>query len=96
MKFGYTRVYTEEQNLDIQLDALNKYGVDEIFEEKISSASKERADLNNLLNKFRKDDVLVVWKLARLGRTTGQLVALIEEFNKKACISYLYHLRFCG
>ena len=82
MKFGYARVYTEEQHLEMQLDDLNVYGIDELITEKISSG-KEHPELNNLLNKLRKDDVLVVWKLDRLGRTVKQLISLIEYFNEK-------------
>lgn len=81
MKFGYARVSTEEQNTDRQLDALRKYGVDEIFEEKASGTKKNRPQLNLLLNKLRTGDTLVVYELKRLGRNTKQLLALTEDFN---------------
>lgn len=82
MKFGYARVSTKDQNLQMQVEALQKYGCDEIYEEK-KSTLKERSILNSLLKKIRADDVLVVWKLDRLGRTTLELIKLITELNEK-------------
>lgn len=82
MIFGYARVSTKYQNLKMQTDALQKAGCDEIFEEKKSSR-KERAELNNLLAKLRPDDTLVVWKLDRLGRTTLELIKLINQLNEQ-------------
>lgn len=83
MKFGYARVSTEDQNLDLQVDALKKYGVDEIYQEKVSGTRLEREQLNELLKKLRKEDTLVVWRLDRLGRTVRQLLELSEDFEKK-------------
>ncbi len=82
MKFGYARVSTNEQNLDLQLDALKKYGVDEIYTEKISG-TKSKPKLKELLSKLRKGDTLVIWKLDRLGRTVLQLIELAEELTNK-------------
>lgn len=81
--FGYARVSTRDQKIDRQIDALNKYGVDEIFEEKISGEKKNRPQLDALLNKLRSGDVVVVYELKRLGRNTKQLLHLVEDFNKK-------------
>ncbi|WP_350343888.1 recombinase family protein [Proteinivorax tanatarense] len=83
MKFGYARVSTQKQNLQMQIDALEKHGVDEIISDKISGSKVERKGLNNLLNKLRKGDTLVVWKLDRLGRTMFQLVNLLNGFKDK-------------
>lgn len=83
MIFGYARVSTKHQNLDMQMDELNKYGCDEIVTEKESGAKKDRKELQSLLSKLRKDDTLVVYKLDRLGRTMHQLVNLLQEFNEK-------------
>lgn len=83
MIFGYARVSTEEQNLDLQIDALKKYGCDEIYEEKISTRKVNRQQLTLLLGKLRAGDTLVVWKLDRLGRTVIQLLELVENFNAK-------------
>ena len=83
MKFGYARVSKSEQNIDLQLDALRNYGVDELYEEKISSRKLIRPALNELLGKLRTGDTLVVWRLDRLGRTVTQLIALAEDFENK-------------
>ena len=83
MKFGYARVSTQEQTTDRQIDALMKYGVDEIYEEKITGTLKNRPQLDLLLSKLRKDDTLVIYDLKRLGRNSKQLISLAEEFNKK-------------
>lgn len=81
MKFGYARVSTKKQNLDLQLDELNRYGCDEIITDKISGRKVDREGLNSLLKKLRKGDTLVVYKLDRLGRTMHQLVNLMNDFN---------------
>jgi DNA invertase Pin-like site-specific DNA recombinase len=81
VKFGYARVSTGEQNTDRQLDALREYGVDEIYEEKISGGKRSRPQLNLLLSKLRTGDTLVVYELKRLGRNTKQLLAMAEEFQ---------------
>lgn len=82
MIFGYARVSTEEQVTDRQLDALNAYGCDEIFEEKISGTRRRRPELDALLAKLRRDDTLVVYELKRLGRNTRQLLELAEQFAR--------------
>ncbi len=83
MIFGYARVSTDDQNLDLQIDALSNYGVDEIFEEKISGKKIDREKLNELLIKLRAGDTLVIWRLDRLGRTVKQLLDLAEDFERK-------------
>ena len=83
MIFGYARVSTSEQNLDLQLDALRKYGIDELYEEKISTRRTQRPVLQEVLLKLRAGDTLVVWRLDRLGRTVKQLISLAEEFEEK-------------
>lgn len=82
MIFGYARVSTKHQSLDMQLDELNRYGCDDIVSEKESGAKKDRKELQLLLGKLRKGDTLVVYKLDRLGRTMHQLVNLLQEFNE--------------
>lgn len=83
MVFGYARVSTQDQNLDLQIDALNKYGVDKIFEEKISGTLRKRPVLDELLKTLRPGDTLAVYKLDRLGRTVKGLIELVEYFNKE-------------
>lgn len=83
MKIGYARVSTEDQNLTLQTDALIQDGCKEIFEEKISGAKKERPELDRLLSYVREGDIIVVWKLDRLGRSLKHLVELVESLLKK-------------
>ena len=69
MKFGYARVSTRDQNLEAQLDALTAAGCDKIITEKASgNGSKERPELDRLVENLREGDTLFVYKLDRLGR----------------------------
>jgi DNA invertase Pin-like site-specific DNA recombinase len=81
VKFGYARVSTDKQILDRQIDALTAYGVDELYEEKISGSKRDRPQLDLLFSRLRTGDVLVIYELKRLGRNTKQLLALAEEFQ---------------
>ena len=78
MKIGYARVSTTDQNLELQLDALNQAGCSRIYQEKISGSKRERPELQRLLDKLRPDDIVVVWKLDRLARSTQNLLELVE------------------
>jgi DNA invertase Pin-like site-specific DNA recombinase len=60
MKIGYARVSTEEQNLDLQLDALQKAGCEKIYQEKVSGMKTHRVELSKLLAHLRAGDVLVI------------------------------------
>ena len=82
MKIGYARVSTQDQNLDMQIDALKNTGCEIIFEEKISGKSKERPELTKLFEKLRKGDTVVVWKLDRLGRSLKDLIDLITKMQQ--------------
>jgi DNA invertase Pin-like site-specific DNA recombinase len=79
MIIGYARVSTKDQNLDLQLDALKKEGCEKIFEETMTGSQKERPVLNQLLETLRPDDVLVVWKLDRLGRSLKHLIGIVTQ-----------------
>jgi DNA invertase Pin-like site-specific DNA recombinase len=81
-QIGYARVSTEDQRLDLQKDALKAAGCRKIFEDRASGARSERAGLAQALSHLRSGDTLVVWKLDRLGRTTHQLVGLLEQFER--------------
>lgn len=83
MKIGYARVSTEDQNLDLQLDALERFGCDRIFQEKVSGVSKNRKEFENMLLHIRSGDTVVVWKLDRLGRSVKQLIDLMEAWLKE-------------
>lgn len=70
MKIGYARVSTEEQNLNFQRDALKKAGCNKIVTDKgVSGNSTKRDGLDRALKQVKRGDVLVVWKLDRLGRS---------------------------
>ena len=81
--FGYARVSTEQQNLDRQLDMLQKYGVDFIYNEKMTGTKRNRPELENLLERLTEGDTVVVESLSRLGRSTKDLIWLMETFNSK-------------
>ena len=68
--FGYARVSTEAQNLDRQIDALKQYGVDQIYNEKMTGTRKDRPELAKLIDRMTEGDVVVIESLSRLGRST--------------------------
>lgn len=80
MIFGYARVSTQDQNLELQTIELEKFGCERIFHEKVS-ATKERPELEKLKLMLRGGDLVAVWKLDRLGRSLRHLVNILNEFN---------------
>ena len=88
MKIGYVRVSKEEEHEQLQLDALNKYGCDKIYQEKVSGVSKVRPEFERLKEVLRKGDELVVWDIDRLGRTrtTFELIMCVDELNHKGIL----------
>lgn len=83
MLIGYARVSTQDQNLDLQIDALTKAGCKKVFDDKISGSRAERPGLSKALEMLREGDTLVVWKLDRLGRSVKNLVDLVGELHKQ-------------
>ena len=83
MHIGYARVSTQDQNPELQIDALRKKGCEEIFEEKISGTSKDRPELEQCLRMLRKGDTLTVWRLDRLGRSLKDLVEIISSLEER-------------
>lgn len=81
--FGYARVSTDEQDIALQEDALNKYGVDHIFWEKMTGARMDRPQLARCIKVCRKGDKIVIWKLDRLGRSTVGLIEAVEALEAK-------------
>ncbi len=79
MKIGYARVSTREQNLTMQVIALEEAGCEKIYEEVVSGAKVDRPILENLITQLRPGDVLVIWKLDRLGRSLKNLVELVQK-----------------
>ncbi|MCK4946558.1 MAG: recombinase family protein [Alphaproteobacteria bacterium] len=81
--FGYARVSTSQQSLDIQIKALKEAGVksSRIFTDKISGSTIERSGLELLILKVEKGDSILVTKLDRLGRDTADMIFLIKKFD---------------
>ncbi len=83
MLIGYARVSTQDQNLNLQIDALTKAGCEKVFEDKVSGTRAERPGLTKALELMRTGDTLVVWKLDRLGRSVKHLVDLVAGLQKQ-------------
>ena len=81
MIFGYARVSTQDQLLDLQLDALKKADCEEIFSEKVSGVKTDRPELTKLLSSLRKGDMVIVWKLDRLGRSIQDLINVVTTIK---------------
>ena len=83
MQFGYARVSTGEQTLDLQLDALTAAGCTRIFRDTASGAKSDRPGLTQALDHLRAGDTLVVWRLDRLGRSLRHLIDTLTDLDKR-------------
>lgn len=83
MKIGYARVSTHDQNLDLQKDALEKAGCEKIFVDEISGTVAKREGLEKAREILRKDDVLIVWRLDRLGRSIRNLIDWVTTLEEE-------------
>src|SRR5512144_1527558 len=83
MLVGYARVSTQDQTLDLQKDALEKLGCTRIFTDTASGVKAERKGLEDALNYVREGDILVVWRLDRLGRSLKHLIETITTLNNR-------------
>ncbi|MFL0364888.1 recombinase family protein [Pseudobacillus sp. 179-B 2D1 NHS] len=83
MIIGYARVSIIDQSLDLQLDALNEFGCDEIFKEKVSGVQDDREELKQALRMLRAGDKFVVYKLDRLARSTKRRIEIADELCEK-------------
>lgn len=81
MKIGYARVSTKEQSLNLQEDALQKAGCKKIYSEHISGVKSNRPQLQEMIKHLRQGDIVVVWKLDRLGRSIRDLIKLVSTFQ---------------
>ena len=83
MRIGYARVSTEDQKLDLQREALRKAGCARVYQEKRSGAGDRRPALDRALAALKAGDVLVVWKLDRLGRSLQHLISILDDLNRR-------------
>jgi DNA invertase Pin-like site-specific DNA recombinase len=83
MKVGYARVSTADQNTDLQIDALRNAGCEKLFTDKASGVKTDRPALREVLEYAREGDVLVVYKLDRLGRSVGHLIETINTLQAR-------------
>jgi DNA invertase Pin-like site-specific DNA recombinase len=84
MKIGYARVSTDDQNMSLQLDALQAAGCDKIFTDQLSGATTKRPGLDQALAALQPGDVLTVWRLDRLGRTMRHLVETVTDLAERS------------
>lgn len=83
MIIGYARVSTNDQNPELQVDALEKAGAEQVFQEKFTGTLRERPELSQCLRMLRTGDVLVVWKLDRLARSLKDLVEIVQDLQDR-------------
>ncbi|UTW59289.1 recombinase family protein [Kordiimonas sp. SCSIO 12603] len=84
MKIGYARVSTEDQSLDLQLDALTAAGCEAIYKDHgVSGVKSNRHGLDAAIKATGKNDVFMVWKLDRLGRSLGFLIQLVDTLRER-------------
>ncbi|MFN9541650.1 MAG: recombinase family protein [Alphaproteobacteria bacterium] len=83
MLIGYARVSTKDQNLELQHQALIQAGCEKVFDDKMSGTRAERPGLASALAMLREGDILVVWKLDRLGRSVKHLVDLVGALHRQ-------------
>src|SRR5258708_28299568 len=85
MLIGYARVSTEDQNLNLQRDALTAAGCERIFEDKASGARDDRPGLTEALSHLRQGDCLIIWRLDRLRRRMIAPLRLVQELPEPRC-----------
>jgi DNA invertase Pin-like site-specific DNA recombinase len=85
MQVGYARVSTPDQSLAVQLEALQQSGCTKLFQEVASGVQADRQGLTAALEYVRPGDILVVWRLDRLGRSLGQLIIPTASLNFFSC-----------
>lgn len=83
MLIGYARVSTDDQQLHLQHDALQKAGCEKVYSDQQSGATTERPGLSTVFDVLRPGDTLVIWRLDRLGRSLKHLIQLVEQLDKR-------------
>jgi DNA invertase Pin-like site-specific DNA recombinase len=82
LKIGYARVSTQDQKLELQLKSLKKAGCQKIFREKASGFNRQRPEFQRMLDQIRPGDIIIVWKLDRLARSTRDLLNTMDTINE--------------
>jgi DNA invertase Pin-like site-specific DNA recombinase len=85
MLIGYARVSTNEQNLDLQLDAFKQAGIStkNLYTDKVTGTKHERPGLEAALSHLREGDTFVVWRLDRLGRSLKHLIEIVTALQQQ-------------
>ncbi|WP_375326473.1 recombinase family protein [Candidatus Tisiphia endosymbiont of Nemotelus uliginosus] len=83
MKYGYARVSTKDQVLDMQIDALKNAGCHKVFYEVAKGAKPDRPEWLKLLNEIQAGDTLIIWKLDRMGRSLQHLIKIVNDLIAK-------------
>ena len=84
MKYGYARISTRDQCLDLQLDALRDANCNKIFSDVAKGVRQDRPELTKLLEIVEEKDTIVIWKLDRLGRSLHHLVKIVNDLNNQS------------
>ena len=100
MKYGYARVSTEDQNPAMQLAALKKAGCKTVFKDEVTGAHVNRPALTRCLKTLKTGDMLIVWKLDRLGRSLRDLIHMLDGFTQQGIkfrspVSYTHLMSPC-
>lgn len=92
MIYGYARVSTNRQELDIQVKALKEAGVTKVYKEKISGAKTDRKELNALLDVIKAGDTLIVTKADRIARSLSQLEKVVTELTNRGVAVHILNM----
>lgn len=82
MNIGYARVSSNQQNLDMQLDALTRADCIHIFQEKMTGSRKDRPELEAMIKMLRPGDTVVVYKLDRIARSLKHIISIVNQFQE--------------
>lgn len=83
MKFGYARISTPQQSMELQIDSLKRAGCEKIFKDVYTTSTSARPGFDDMVSHLRSGDVVTVTTLDRLGRSNRFLLELLDEWNKK-------------
>jgi DNA invertase Pin-like site-specific DNA recombinase len=92
MKYGYGRVSTHHQELEVQIKALKQAGAEKIIIEKVSGKNLERAGLQDLFNQLQEGDTLIITKMDRIARNVQDGIQLIDSLNERGIILHVLNM----